>query len=206
MRFVLEIYNAIRQQVGKNFPVGIKLNSADFMKDGFSEEDSMQVIEALSKAGIDLIEISGGTYENPSMMGSSKTAQREAYFLNYAKKARKHVSTPLVVTGGFRSAKVMQDAIASGATDMVGLARPLTIDPELPEKVMNDSEYTLEFKTPSTGFKQVDSMTGLGIVWYEQQIHRLAKGKQPKPDLSAWKVVAATLAGIGIHAFKKRRA
>ena len=69
LRFVLEVYRAIRKEVGDTFPVGIKLNSADFMKGGFTEEESMQVVQALSENGIDLIEISGGTYESPSMMG-----------------------------------------------------------------------------------------------------------------------------------------
>ena len=117
MRFVLSVYHAIREQVGEHFPIGIKLNSADFMKGGFTEEDSMQVVQNLAEAGIDLIEISGGTYESPSMMSGKKakqsTLQREAYFLDYMEKVRKLVSTPLVVTGGFRSAPAMAEALES---------------------------------------------------------------------------------------------
>ena len=102
------------------------------MKGGFTEEESMEVVKTLAAAGIDLIEISGGTYENPSMMGSLKnvkesTRQREAYFLTYAEQVRKLVDTPLVVTGGFRSSAGMQDALDSGATDMIGIARPLAL-------------------------------------------------------------------------------
>src|SRR5690606_4357614 len=88
-RFVLEVYRAIREAVGEDYPVGIKLNSADFMKGGFTEDESMAVVSALAEAGIDLIEVSGGTYESPSMVGykmKESTRQREAYFLEYAEK------------------------------------------------------------------------------------------------------------------------
>lgn len=213
MRFVLEVYAAMRREAGEGFPIGIKLNSADFMKGGFTEEESMQVVQALSGAGIDLIEISGGTYESPAMVGSEakrelkeSTRVREAYFLAYAEKAREVTKVPLAVTGGFRSAKGMQDAIASGATDLVGLARPLTVVPDLPQRVLADPDYRLELGNPSTGIKGLDQMMGISIVWYEQQIHRLAKGKEPKPNLSAWRAVWATLCGMGGEAFRRRRA
>ncbi|PVZ71941.1 NADH:flavin oxidoreductase/NADH oxidase family protein [Pelagibaculum spongiae] len=212
MRFVLEVYKAMRAKVGEDFPIGIKLNSADFMKGGFTEEESMQVVKALSEAGINLIEISGGTYENPSMMGSKKnkpkasTVQREAYFLEYAEKVRKLVKTPLVVTGGFRSSQAMTDAIQSGATDMVGIARPLTLIPDLPKKAIANDQYKTNFKEPTTGFKLVDKMIMINIVWYEQQIHLMAKGGNPKADLSGWSTVWMTLKSMGAQAFKKRRA
>ena len=212
MRFILEVYKAVRDQVGKDYPVGIKLNSADFMKGGFTEEESMQVIEALSEVGIDLIEISGGTYENPSMVGSQKnrvkesTKQREAYFLAYAEKVRNRITTPLVVTGGFRTARGMQEALTSGATDMIGLARPLSLDPDLPKAASADSGYRIEIAPVSTGVKFVDRMTFLDITWYEQQIHRMAKGKEPKENLSPWISVWSSLSSMGAYAFKKRRA
>tara|TARA_R110002072_G_scaffold153969_2_gene303609 strand:+ start:1199 stop:2440 length:1242 start_codon:yes stop_codon:yes gene_type:complete len=212
-RFVLEVYAAIRSETGEGYPVGIKLNSADFMKGGFTEEESMQVVKALSEAGIDLIEISGGTYENPAMVGTEakrelkeSTRLREAYFLAYAEKARAFSSVPLAVTGGFRSAKGMQDALDSGATDLIGLARPLAVVPDLPQRVLADPDYRLDLGNPSTGIKALDQAMGISIVWYEQQIHRLANGKEPKLNLSAWRAVWATLCGMGGEAFRRRRA
>ncbi len=93
MRFVVSIYQAIREKLGSNFPIGIKLNSADFTKGGFSEEDSLLVVQKLGDLGFDLIEISGGTYEQPAMADGIKqkdsTIKREAYFLEYAENARK---------------------------------------------------------------------------------------------------------------------
>lgn len=214
MRFVLAVYDAIRAEVGQDFPVSIKLNSADFQRGGFTEEESMQVVQALAERGIDLIEISGGTYENPSMVGSEQgrseeikesTRQREAYFLHYAEKVRTLVDTPLAVTGGFRSAEGMQGALNSGATDFIGVARPMTIDPDLPNRAMADANYKIEFSTPSTGSKYLDRMSMLDLIWYELQIHLLAQGKEPNKHLSAWRSVWMMLKGAGSQAFKSRR-
>jgi 2,4-dienoyl-CoA reductase-like NADH-dependent reductase (Old Yellow Enzyme family) len=209
MRFVLQVYRAIREKVGSDFPIGIKLNSADFMRGGFTEQDSMQVVKALAEAGIDLIEISGGTYESPSMIGHKMkptTQKREAYFLAYAEKVRDIVDTPLVVTGGFRSADGMTTALQSGATDLIGLARPLAVDPELANKLMTDDNHSIALKILTTGVKSVDKMAMLDIVWYEFQLARMACNKKPKPNLSEWGVFFKTLANAGLYSFKKRRA
>ncbi|BDY05789.1 NADH:flavin oxidoreductase/NADH oxidase family protein [Ferrimonas sp. YFM] len=209
MRFVLEVYRAIRAEVGDEYPVGIKLNSADFQKDGFSEEESMAVVAALEAEGINLIEISGGTYEAPAMMSGNRKAStkaREAYFLEYAEQVRSRVSVPLVVTGGFRSSRGMNQALASGAVDMVGLARPLSVMPDMPNRAMADKEFEIRFKEPTTGFKGVDAMAMLGITWYEFQLERMGRGKAPKPNLSAWLAVAGTFKRLGAHAFRQRRA
>ena len=100
-RFVLEIYREIRSQVGPNYPIGIKINSADFQRGGFTEEESIDVIQLLGNEGIDLIEISGGTYEKPAMIKGNRkksTIEREVYFLDYIEKARKITNTPLMLS------------------------------------------------------------------------------------------------------------
>lgn len=214
LRFVIELYRAIRNEVGESFPIGIKLNSADFMKGGFTEEESMQVVQALSHEGIDLIEISGGTYESPSMMGSknknepvkASTAKREAYFLDYMVKVREFVSTPLVVTGGFRTAPAMNDALQTSATDFVGIARTMAVDPDFPNKLMADPGHGMPLDVPTTGKPALDRMAMVGLVWYEHQMWRIAAGKDADPKLSALGVVVKTLLTAGWHAFKKRRA
>ncbi|MGZ9898549.1 NADH:flavin oxidoreductase/NADH oxidase family protein [Shewanella gaetbuli] len=214
LRFVVEVYRAIRNEVGADFPVGIKLNSADFMKGGFTEEESMQVVQTLSEHGIDLIEISGGTYESPSMMGSKSTAEpvkestvkREAYFLDYMVKVRKLVSTPLVVTGGFRSAPAMNEALSSGATDFVGIARTMAVDPDFPNKLIENPDYGMPLTVPTTGKPLLDKIGMVGLVWYEHQMWRIAAGKETDPKLSALGVVFKSVLGAGIYAFKKRRA
>jgi len=207
-RFVREVFRAIRQAVGDSFPVGIKLNSADFMKDGLSPEASLQVIVELERAGIDLVEISGGTYESPAMVGhrqKASTIKREAYFLEYAEKVRQVVNVPLVVTGGFRTGAAMCRALQSGATDMIGLARPLAVVPDFPKALLADPEYGLALRRPSTGSRYLDRMTMLDITWYERQLGRMAAGRPPKVNLSVWRTVLGTLLSSGLLAFRPRR-
>src|SRR5207244_3729875 len=115
-RFLIEIVRRVRQRVSPGFAVGVKLNSADFQRGGFTEEESRDVVAALADEQIDLIEISGGNYESPAMSGSAaaSTRAREAYFLEYAASVRAAAGTvPLAVTGGFRSVAAIEDAISA---------------------------------------------------------------------------------------------
>ena len=134
------------------------------------------------------------------------TQKREAYFLEYAEKVRNLIDTPLVVTGGFRSADGMTTALKSGATDFIGLARPLAIDPELPNKLMADDSHSIELRPLTTGIKLIDKMALLDITWYEFQLARMAQKKKPNPNMSEWGTFFKTLAGAGVYAFRKRRA
>jgi len=183
-RFVLAVYRAIRLAVGPQFPVGIKLNSADFQQGGFTPEESLDTIRALAAAGVDLIEISGGTYEAPAMTGVMKesTLQREAYFLEFAEMARAAVKTPLVVTGGFRTAKGMAQAIESGAVDMVGLARVLAVEPDAPHRLLTDKAPVHTVKPITTGIKAIDKLGLLEVSWYTGQLKRIGRGESPKPN------------------------
>ncbi|MGH8492488.1 MAG: NADH:flavin oxidoreductase/NADH oxidase family protein [Moraxellaceae bacterium] len=210
-RFVLEIFREMRANCGKNFPIGIKLNSADFQKGGFTEEESLAVIAALSEAGIDHIEISGGTYEAPIMAGKKNsfvkdsTRRREAYFLEFAEKARAAVKTPLMVTGGFRSSAGMAEAITEGAVDFVGVARSLAIEPDLPNRLLAGKEARYEVKAISTGIPMVDKMAMMEVMWYSRQLHRMAKGKKPRPNESGLWSFLATMAENGWGTFQSRR-
>ncbi len=185
-RFVVEVYKNIRKKVGDDFPIGIKMNSADFQKGGFSEEESMQVVKILSDVGIDLIEISGGTYEVPAMMGSRKasTVKREAYFIDYIEKARQITKTPLMLTGGFRTTSVMKEAVNSDKVDMIGIARPFAVFPNLANELLNGSRSDCTTNIKKTGIKAVDGM--MNVIWYEAQIKRLGEGKMAKPNLNPW--------------------
>jgi 2,4-dienoyl-CoA reductase-like NADH-dependent reductase (Old Yellow Enzyme family) len=207
-RFVLEVYSAVRTAVGKDFGVGIKLNSADFQRGGFTEEESMVVVDALAAAGMDLIEISGGTYEAPAMTGarSESTRKREAYFLEYAERVRKRTSVPLAVTGGFRSARAMNEALRSGATDFVGMARPLAFRPDFPHQLLQDVDAALAIPHLSTGIKVVDRVAMLDVTWFEAQLDRVARGKSTKENLSSWAALYLMLSRMGLYAFRRRRA
>jgi 2,4-dienoyl-CoA reductase-like NADH-dependent reductase (Old Yellow Enzyme family) len=208
MRLLVEVYRAIRNRVGE-FPVGLKLNSADFRNGGFDAEDSMRVAAIMEGEGIDLIEISGGTYEDPSMTGHGVKpgrSDREAYFLEYADTLRRRLRVPLVVTGGFRSGRAMEAALEAGATDMIGLARPLAVEPDLPRRLFEDREHSAVLKRPSTGFAALDRMAMLDITWYEFQLYRMGRGREPDPGQSAWSAVMQTFWRMGAHAFRQRRA
>ena len=210
MRFPLEIYRAIRQAVGDDYPVSIKLNSADFQRGGFSEEESMTVAETLASEGLDLLEISGGNYENPAMAGAKgvreSTATREASFLDYANEIRKRVSIPLMVTGGFRSAKAMAQAVDSGATDIIGIARPLAVEPDLPNAILAGQSGVVSRVTPrKTGIKTIDNMAMMEVSWFSRQLHRMGTGKDPKPDESVLLALFKVIATMGVGSFKTRR-
>ena len=206
--FVLAVYREIRQQVGEEFPIGIKLNSADFQKGGFSEDESLEVIKQLEKAGIDHVEISGGTYEEPAMSGKDireSTKQREAYFLKFAEKIRNEVKVPLAVTGGFRSAVAMNAALDAGSLDMIGLARPLAVDTQYPNKLLAGKAIDINVNPIKTGIKAIDTMGLMEVAWYGRQLHRISKGEDPKPNENALVSFMKVVATTGFNTFKTKR-
>jgi 2,4-dienoyl-CoA reductase-like NADH-dependent reductase (Old Yellow Enzyme family) len=205
-RLLLETVRAVRQEVGSGFPVAVKLNSADFSSGGFSHEESIQVATWLEREGIDLLEISGGTYEQTVMIGNAgnvdkvldrrreSTKKREAYFLEYARDIRTAIKTPLMVSGGFRTRAGMIDALASGDTDVIGLGRPLCADAELGNKLLDgsvehapDIENHLRlgpgFLGPNSNISMIKAINTWGQMgWFCHQLIRLGEGQDP--DLS----------------------
>jgi 2,4-dienoyl-CoA reductase-like NADH-dependent reductase (Old Yellow Enzyme family) len=206
MRFVLELVAAVRAQVGDK-ALTIKLNSADFQRGGFSEEESLDVVAALVDAGIDLLEVSGGTYSSAAMLGvdptlRESTRKREAYFLDYALKVRAaHPALPLMLTGGFRTAEAMNEAVASGGIDIVGLGRPLTLDPDIPGALLNGSATHTTVPTHHTGIRLLDSLTEL--TYYTVNMWRMGANKEPKPNRNAAVAVATYMWRHGIDAVRQ---
>lgn len=211
LRFLSEIYKSIRYKVGSDFPVSVKINSSDFQKGGFSETESLTVIERLSEMGIDLIEISGGNYEAPAMMAQKKTKSnrkmREAFFLRFAEKARDCSKTPLAVTGGFRSPQAMAAAIKSGAVDFVGLARPLALDPGFPSRILAGDDVASNVKPDiSTGIKALDRILMIRLTWYTYQLSVIGAGKKPNPDLHPLSAAIRLFLKTGWQNFIRTRA
>lgn len=192
-RFLLAVIAATRARVGADYPVGVKLNSADFQRGGFSEDESMAVVQALDEAGVDLIEISGGNYENPAMLPARpSTKAREAYFLEYAEKVRAVSRVPLMLTGGFRTAPAMCEALESGTVDVVGLARPLCVQPDLAARLLDGTCDHAPPITIATGIRLFDDM--LQSFWFNHQMRRMADGLDPNPAASKWRILARGLA------------
>ncbi len=194
-RFVLRVLQAMREATAPDFPIGIKLNSADFQRGGFSEEESLDVMAALAEAGIDLIEISGGTYEAPAMTGvRESTRSREAYFLDFADKVRGRIpQTPLMVTGGFRSAAGMNAALASGSLDLCGIARLLAIEPNVSQRLLQGQNPRQTVRPIKTGIGMVDRMAIMEVTWYTRQLRRIGRGQEPRPSESGLKVFLLSL-------------
>jgi 2,4-dienoyl-CoA reductase-like NADH-dependent reductase (Old Yellow Enzyme family) len=210
MRFAREVYAAIRAAVGPRFAVGIKLNSADFQRGGFSEDESLEAVRALAADGMDLIEISGGTYEAPSMTGAlreqkASTKAREAYFLEFAERVRKVTRAPLMVTGGFRSAAGMAAAVSSGATDVVGIARPLCVEPELALRVLAGLEPLHPVGPVKTGIGPLDRMGMMEMMYFGRQLRRMGEGKQPEPEASPLGTLLAEGLANGRRLWQQRR-
>ena len=191
-QFLLAIVKAVRAAVGPAFPIGVKLNSADFQRGGFTIEESMAVATALEIAGVDLLEVSGGNYESPAMTGSGElpkeqresSRDREAYFLDYARRIRSVTKMPIMLTGGMRSRDVMDAALASGAVDVVGLGRPMTHTPDLPARLLDGTMATAPAVKIRSRIRLVDD--ALQALWFQQQIFELGQGREPNLGLGKW--------------------
>lgn len=131
MRLLLEVIDAVRKALGPHMPIAIKLNATDQLEGGLDENDALAVVAALDGSGIDLIDISGGTYF-PGAKSASDSGGKGPYFLDFAKRARRLTRKPLMATGGFKTLTQASEAVASGAVDVVGLARALALGPDLP--------------------------------------------------------------------------
>lgn len=194
MRFLMQTYQAVRAATSDNFIVSVKLNSADFQRGGITEEEVITVFKAMDEVGIDMIEISGGTYEAPAMAGvkaekrKASTVAREAYFLDFAEKIRQEVNCHLMVTGGFRTAAGMNAALDSGACDFVGIARPFAVEPDLGNRLVAGQNVRYAVEKIKTGIPMIDKMAIMEIIWYAAQFKEIAKGNRPNPKLSPLKV------------------
>lgn len=144
MRLLLAVISAVRDAVGTEFPVSVKLNSSDQLEGGLSQDEALQVIGRLDSTSLDLIDISGGTYF-PGAQAASDTIASGPYFLDFARKARTQTSKPLMVVGGFKTAAQAIDAIESGDVDIVGLARGMILYPDLPNAWMSGTLAEPEF-------------------------------------------------------------
>jgi len=171
MRLLLETVHAVRAAVGPDFVIAVKLNATDQLEGGLCEDDALAVIAALDNTSIDLIDISGGTYF-PGAKAASDGGGAGPYFLGFAKQAREITSRPLMLTGGFKTRVQAEDAVASGAIDVVGLARALVIEPALPNIWRNAAP-----KDPA--FPRFEKAPAGGITaWYTMHMTALAEGKE----------------------------
>jgi len=209
-RMLLEVVKATRATVGADFPISVKLNSTDFQLGGFTNDECKEVVAWLCEAGVDNLEISGGNYEQPSMMGAEglepvfeevvrdSTRAREAYFMDYALRLREAATVPLMVTGGFRSRAAMNEAIDQDGIGLIGLARPLCSDPDCLQDLLAENldhlpewEKKLRFGPgllgPNSKINLIKAMNGWGAQgWFCLQLLKMGEGLDPDLKMTAF--------------------
>lgn len=233
-RFLLEVVRAVRGAVGRDYPIAVKLNSDDFRKGGFSHEECLQVVEWLNAESLDLLEISGGTYEQPRLIGfegrsedvvpvRASTRAREAYFLGYAPAIRRVARMPLMVTGGFRTRAGISAALgepgSTGDCDVVGLGRPLISDPAFPRRLLagevdgiasEDQRLRLRQRgwlAPESPWLAARALNAFAAQsWYYCQVFRIADRGLPQPDLSVGAALREYITSELRAAYATRRA
>ncbi|WP_235976754.1 NADH:flavin oxidoreductase/NADH oxidase family protein [Sandaracinobacteroides hominis] len=213
-RLLLDAVRAVRAAVGPEFPVSVKLNSADFQRGGFDFGESLQVARWLEEAGVDLLEISGGSYEQPAMMDlqgleartdqpqvAASTAAREAYFVDFAKAMQAELKAmKLMVTGGFRSRAAIQHALETGAADLVGLARPLCGEPDGCNRLLAGATQLPRYEAQHAllprwlswlqSFEIVRAASGFAVqFWYYAQLDHIGRTGKPQLQQSVFSAV-----------------
>ncbi|MEQ8404138.1 MAG: NADH:flavin oxidoreductase/NADH oxidase family protein [Oceanicaulis sp.] len=202
-RILIETVRAVRTAIGADKALSVKLNSSDFQKGGFSFADCKRVVAMLDGEGIDLLEVSGGNYEQPRMMGlegvepvfegevRETTKAREAYFMAYAEEVLQTAKTPVMVTGGFRSKRAMEEAVDSGVA-VIGVGRPLCVIPDAPARLLTGEfaalpafEETLKLGSgyfgPASSSDLMKAANGFAaLAYFYRNIIRMADGKAPK--------------------------
>lgn len=211
-RALVESVRAVRAATGDGFTVSVKLNSSDFRHGGFTEDDAEQVVRLLVEEGVDLIEISGGTYENPALFGEVEGlgtgtaagggSHKEAYFAGFARRVRESAgSVALMLTGGIRTREAMEALLADGGVDLIGLGRPLAIEPDLTARLLAGASgrplprYTLPTVAGLAGESE----------WYETQIARMGRGLEPDPGLRAISAASRFVSGEAVRGIAGRR-
>ncbi|MFT3810515.1 MAG: NADH:flavin oxidoreductase/NADH oxidase family protein [Micropepsaceae bacterium] len=193
-RLLLDVVRGVRAAVSPGFAVAVKLNSADFQRGGFSPEDARAVVQMLAPHRVDLVELSGGSYEAPAMMGSARderTLAREAYFLEFAREIAAVATMPLMVTGGIRRREVAEKVIESGVA-MAGIATALAIEPNLPRNWKLGATDAPALKPIAWKNKPVASLAHMAAVRY--QLVRLGRRRRTAPNVSPlWALVTSQI-------------
>jgi 2,4-dienoyl-CoA reductase-like NADH-dependent reductase (Old Yellow Enzyme family) len=182
MRLLIAVIKAIRAQVTPTFAVAVKINSADFQRGGFDADDAKVVVLAMNELAVDLVELSGGSYESPAMQGNTadgRTLQREAYFLDFAKEIARVATMPVMTTGGVRRLAVAEDVLAQGI-DIVGMGTALAMNPSLPNDWKKDGSLSAHNPVVRWKDKTLSAVATMAVI--KRQLQRMGKGKPPKPS------------------------
>lgn len=178
-RLLLEVVEAVRSVVSPSFAVAVKLNSADFQRGGFDANDAQRVIAMLAPLEVDLVELSGGSYESPAMSGrpaDARTLAREAYFLDLATELAATSPVPVMLTGGISQRDTAENVLASGVT-VVGIATAMAVTPDLPNRWLGGEDVARRLRPVNWSDKTVASAADMALV--RHQLRRIARGADP---------------------------
>lgn len=184
MRLLIEIITRIRANVSKQFAVAVKMNSADFQRGGFDADDAKKVIVAMNDLAVDLVELSGGSYESPAMQGTAadgRTLQREAYFLDFAKDIAQVATMPIMTTGGIRRLEIAEQVLSEGIS-IVGMGTALAMNPSLPNEWKADNSIVADDAIVHWKDKTLSAIATMAVI--KRQLQRMGKGKNPNPSIS----------------------
>ncbi len=178
-RLLLEVVRAIRRAVSPSFTVALKLNSADFQRGGFDADDAARVIAMLEPLGVDLVELSGGSYESPAMNGrpmDGRTAAHEAYFLGLASALAETSALPLMLTGGIARRETAEAVLASGVA-LIGMGTAIAVTPDLSNRWRSGRDATVRLRPVTWSDKTLASAASMALV--RHQMRRITRGRQP---------------------------
>ncbi len=175
-RIVLAVIQGVRRAVGPSYPVGIRINSTDKMEGGLTEDDALEVVRLLDQTSLDLIDLSGGTYFLGAKAASDSSSPGP-YFVEFARRAKSVTRVPVMATGGFKKREQAIDAVASGAVDMVGLARAMALDPHLGNTWLReeggDPDFPIFESAPPSGITD----------WFIMRLAALGEDREEAFDL-----------------------
>lgn len=187
-RFLLEIVRAVKARTSESFGVSIKLNSADFQKGGYDENDAKQVVDWLNAETVDFIELSGGSYESAAMAGAaesdnpSSTLLREIYFIEFAKILQATAKMPLMVTGGITKKSTAETALDSGAVEIVGIARAFGFNPHIARDWQAGNNADVNMHMSKSKNKTLRVLSGMAMT--KANLYAMGAGKMPKAKMS----------------------
>lgn len=189
-RLLVNIVSEVRAQCGSDFVIMVKLNAADFLRGGFTEADAVDVAKMLEASKVDVLEVSGGSYESPAMQGKAadeRTLAREAYFLEFAKQIGEATSIPMMTTGGIKRLPVAE-SVLDGGCELLGMASAMATTPDLPKKWQQHPEYTGFIPRCDWRDKAMASLATMAMV--KRQLRLLGKNAPPAKNPKAlWSLV-----------------
>ncbi len=206
-RLLMRVIDAVRNAVGRNYTIALKLNATDFVRGGFDPDAALDLIRRCDASSVDCIEISGGTYrklylasEYPGLDLARYWAGAPAMFGAFAKRLPRNRRVRVLLTGGITTRRAMTEILTDGDADLIGMARPFCIDPHLYRKLAaGDVDLSLPHIRlgrgplgPRSWFKGIRRLNALAVQsWYSEQLPRLAAGEAPDFTMGGFRALQA---------------